>query len=85
MKIFTLTGDNNRLYFKEPNEKKSEIIDILQRNGYQMDRKLLGPSEDVYKFSKDGKNISFVVDEFEDDMFIYSEDGIDAIKSIFDK
>lgn len=85
MQTFTLTGDNNRLYFKEPCKKKTEVIDILQKSGYHMERKTLGPSEDMYIFSKDDAKISLIADEFDDDMFIYSEDGIDMIGSIFDK
>lgn len=82
METFTLKGDNNRLYFKS-SDNKDEIIDILKEAFYHMDKKICGPSEDVYVFSKDDESVSLIVDVFEDDIFIYSEDGIDKVKSLF--
>ncbi len=82
METFTLKGDNNRLYFKS-SDNKDEIIDILKEAFYHMDKKICGPSEDVYVFSKDDESVSLIVDVFEDDIFIYSEDGIDKLKNLF--
>ena len=70
------------MYFKS-SDNKDEIIDILKEAFYHMDKKICGPSEDVYVFSKDDESVSLIVDVFEDDIFIYSEDGIDKLKSLF--
>lgn len=48
-----------------------------------MEKKVCGPSEDVYVFSKDDESVSLIVDVIEDDIFIYSEDGIDKLKNLF--
>lgn len=82
METFTLVGDCNRLYFKTC-DNVNEIIDILKEAYYHMDKKICGPSEDVYVFSKDDESVSLIVDVFEDDIFIYSEEGIDKVKSLF--
>lgn len=82
METFTLKGDNNRLYFKSC-DNKNKIMDVLKNANYHMDKKVCGPSEDVYVFSKDNESVSLIVDVFEDDIFIYSEDGIDKVKSLF--
>lgn len=70
------------MYFKS-SDNKDEIIDILKEAFYHMDKKICGPSEDVYVFSKDDESVSLIVDVFEDDIFIYSEDGIDKLKNLF--
>lgn len=82
METFTLKGDNNRLHFKSC-DNKDEIISVLKKANYHMDKKVRGPSEDVYVFSKDDEAVSLIIDVFEDDIFIYSDDGIDKVKSLF--